>query len=368
MKEQVQLRKLLPCLEETVAGQLAERAAAGAVVLRKARAAVPEEILEGERAVIRYISTRDVDRDGEVLVPKGVDLTAYQVNSIVLFAHNYSNPPHARAEWVRVDDYGVRSKTVYAETERAEELWQLVKGGFLNAASVGFLPSESVVNGGPGWAETVRKLARAWDVDPDAYFGQVKTIFTKWTLLEYSDVPIPSNPAALIEARAKGLRVSDGLVRELGLAEDSSELEAVEKPYPNEHACRLRDPGDFQSDSFRRTQREHEGKQYFVIMGRLRGQETMTEQAYRYPKDTWTADAARGHCRSHDGRVFEPASGERSICLVCGGETPERIVRPLASPKPEQQVRLVSHVRPVLTRTDISAIIEDEIAKARGRP
>ena len=42
------------------------------------------------------------------------------------------------------------------------------------------------------------------------------------------------------------------------------------KPYPNEHACRLKDPADFQADSFRRTKRKHDGKEYSIIMGRLK--------------------------------------------------------------------------------------------------
>jgi phage head maturation protease len=84
---------------------------------------------------------------------------------------------------------------------------------------------------------------------------------------------------------------------------------AEEKPYPNEHACRLRDPADFEAGSFRRTTREHEGKTYSVIMARLEGEAAMTEQAYRYPKDDWTADEARAHCRDHDG-TFEAASNE----------------------------------------------------------
>lgn len=79
-------------------------------------------------------------------------------------------------------------------------------------------------------------------------------------------------------------------------------------PYPNEHACRLRDPGDFQEDSFRRVERDHEGKKYSVIMGRLNGEETLIEQAYRYPKDTWSVDEARSHCKDHDGIEFEPAA------------------------------------------------------------
>jgi hypothetical protein len=79
------------------------------------------------------------------------------------------------------------------------------------------------------------------------------------------------------------------------------------KPYPNEHACRLRPPGDFQADTFKRITREHEGKKYSVIMGKLEGEDTMTEQAYRYPKETWDAADARAHCKDHDGK-FEPAS------------------------------------------------------------
>ena len=78
-------------------------------------------------------------------------------------------------------------------------------------------------------------------------------------------------------------------------------------PYPNEHSCRLADPSGFQADSFRRMSREHEGKRYDVIMGRPKGQDTMREQAYRYPKGTWTAASARSHCQNHDG-TFEAAT------------------------------------------------------------
>lgn len=90
-------------------------------------------------------------------------------------------------------------------------------------------------------------------------------------------------------------------------------------PYPHEHACRLRDPGDFQEDSFRRTEREHEGKKYSVIMGKLKGQDTMTDQAFRYPKDTWEESEAKSHCTDHDGS-FEAASGAED-CIECGRVT-----------------------------------------------
>lgn len=83
----------------------------------------------------------------------------------------------------------------------------------------------------------------------------------------------------------------------------------VKRPYPNEHACRLRPPSDFQAGSFRRGERKHKGKIYYAIYGRLKGEKTMTEQAYRYPKDEWTEAQARAHCQERKGR-FEPARKE----------------------------------------------------------
>jgi len=74
-------------------------------------------------------------------------------------------------------------------------------------------------------------------------------------------------------------------------------------PYPNEHSCRLREPGTFQAKSFRRIK---SGKLH-VILGRLKGQSNMTAQAYRYPVDDWSTAEARAHCKEHDG-TFELAS------------------------------------------------------------
>lgn len=84
-------------------------------------------------------------------------------------------------------------------------------------------------------------------------------------------------------------------------------------PYPGEHACRLRDPDLFDSDSFRRIEREREsdGKKYSVILGKLKGEDALTEQAYRYPKESWTTAEARKHCQDHDGKSFEPAEEKK---------------------------------------------------------
>jgi len=86
--------------------------------------------------------------------------------------------------------------------------------------------------------------------------------------------------------------------------------EVVQKPFPNEHAARIRDPSEFESNSFRRMTRDHEGKQYSVIMGKLKGSDKMTEQTLRYPKDEWTAAEAQAHAKAHGATSFVAATGE----------------------------------------------------------
>jgi len=81
-------------------------------------------------------------------------------------------------------------------------------------------------------------------------------------------------------------------------------------PYEKEHACRLKNPDDFKDDSFRRTKRKHNGKEYSVISGKLKGEDSMTEQAYRYDKEKWTASEAKSHCKDHDGS-FEAAKDSK---------------------------------------------------------
>ena len=91
---------------------------------------------------------------------------------------------------------------------------------------------------------------------------------------------------------------------------------SLQRPFPNEHACRLREPKDFREGTFRRQKREHDGKVYYAILGKLKGESTLTQQSYRYPKDTWTVAQARAHCKSHKGILFEPATSKQASARV----------------------------------------------------
>ncbi len=106
------------------------------------------------------------------------------------------------------------------------------------------------------------------------------------------------------------------------LESEAIKSEDVEKPYPGEHACRIRSPGGFQPGSFRRMTRRSDGREYAIIMGRLKGETTLTEQAYRYGIKVWTVSVARKHCKDHKGIAFEPATGKGEEDILKKGVIP----------------------------------------------
>lgn len=234
MKTKLKLEQLMAVLPESIKDTLKELedesesfGLEDAVVKRTTVSADASELAEGERAAIKYISTRTVDRAKEVLVPGGAILSQYKQNPVVLWAHDYSQPPIGKSEWLKVDDYGIKSKTLYAETERAEEVWQLIKGGFIKTSSVGFIPIESTYKGQSGWSDLIEKYNSLWNTDLEK--DNVRYITTKWALLEYSDVPVPCNPDALVTEVAKGLTLSHVMLDQLGIEEaEAAVKEAVE--------------------------------------------------------------------------------------------------------------------------------------------
>jgi hypothetical protein len=130
----------------------------------------------------------------------------------------------------------------------------------------------------------------------------------------------------------------------------------IYKPYPGEHACPMRSPDDFQTgeDNWARVERTSGGKRYSIIMGRLKGKTSMTEQSYRYNKEVWSEAAARKHCQDHDGMKFEPAEESKSV---------EKFVRFVEKREDEQIVTGVVY-EPNETDTQGDYSTAEEIMKA----
>jgi hypothetical protein len=81
-------------------------------------------------------------------------------------------------------------------------------------------------------------------------------------------------------------------------------------PYPAEHAARVRNPDNFQPDSFRR---KTIADGIDVILGKLKGDSAMTVQTYRFDRGKFSPEEARNWLKEHDIKYisFEPASNEQ---------------------------------------------------------
>lgn len=148
---------------------------------------VPEvKVATDERRVTFTISTASVDREGDTVAVDGWQLENYLKNPVVLFAHRYDQLPIARAVSVSADGNALKAVAEFPEPglhPLADTVYEMLKGGFLRATSVGFRPLKTAHNEErPGWAMD----------------------FLEQELLEFSVVPVPSNPEALMEM-AKGL-------------------------------------------------------------------------------------------------------------------------------------------------------------------
>ena len=160
---------------------------------------------EKERTLTAIISTTGIDRDDEVIMSRGADLKAFKKNPVVLWAHDYHGTPIGKALWIKRSEDSITAKMKFAETEKAEEIFQLFKGGFLKAFSIGFMPKETHKP-----TEEEIKQNPKWE--------GVYRIYDKWELLEFSAVPVPANPEALVAAvNSKALSLSKDTQEELHL-------------------------------------------------------------------------------------------------------------------------------------------------------
>lgn len=323
-----------------------------------------KSIDEKKRIIWHKITKEVTDRLGDIVRIDGMDFKNFKKKPAVLYGHKYggffeaANPVPVIGKNIGFKKEG---KALYAgtqflpvsETEPSQPLKDLINDNWmlhkmkLLGWSIGIIPRVT---------EKIEK--------DDKFLGYD---YKESELLEYSSVIIPANQEAVNDAFQKGLIssttfdaldheflwteemelrkkilpktlpviLSDKKEEELAgdLTEDmltksdigkikddfeeqeDVETDYVEKPYKNEHACRLKDPSKYKR--FTRGKRKHEGKEYSIIFGWYEkdDKEASEEQAYRYKKDIWTEGEAKKHCKDHKGS-FEAAADE-SKCEDC---------------------------------------------------
>ena len=170
------------------------------------------------------ITTDTIDRDGEVVVPQGMNSTDYERNPVLLYEHDEKQPIGKMVSMKR----GERNiEAEFALAPRPENhvgewlpdtIGSLMEFGALNAMSIGFLGVEA------------RPATKA---DSMKYGEGLRRVYGKWKLLEVSVVSMPANQEAIVMAVRKGL-VSSGAVKSLGVTvPDSIKVEpSPEAPMP----------------------------------------------------------------------------------------------------------------------------------------
>lgn len=147
------------------------------------------EKLKSERAIIHYISTPDLDRVRDIMNPKGMKDEDFNKSPSVWYNHNYKFDPNAlpigRSLWRKKKEDGVLTKTEFAQTDFADDVYLLHDGGFINTWSIGFRPSYDAKTG------NIKEGSIRYDE------GKNITYWEEWYLLEYSSAPLPANIEAL---------------------------------------------------------------------------------------------------------------------------------------------------------------------------
>lgn len=195
---------------------------------------------EEKREVVHLITNPAVDRVGDIVDPKGVDLTNYVKNPVVMADHHYSiGAVIGKATDISVGDDGITARTQFRDTPLAREAFALSVEG-LGGWSIGFRPtvSHSIREGKRAackvcearWKEATRGKDPA-----DAWVGGWH--FTGWEMLEYSSVAIPMNPDIVNNAVKRGL-VSPDHVRSFFLVSEAEAqpVESTAGPGPNAEA------------------------------------------------------------------------------------------------------------------------------------
>lgn len=195
---------------------------------RMAKSPASFVLTDGDRADVSTITTDSVDRDGDVVLPEGLDRSHF--NAVVPFAHKYDQLPVGTCQWIKPtpDGHGLVARTFYPTKpdDWGDAPWMpsavlhLMVNGTCTGKSIGFLPT------------SVRPpTAQEKAMRPD---WKDATIIDKAALLEYSVVSVPANQDAELISVAKALK---------GVPTELAEMFAAS------FGLSLKDMGDEQTDS-----------------------------------------------------------------------------------------------------------------------
>jgi uncharacterized protein len=160
---------------------------------KKFAAALSTEGLADKRQVLVNCSSESVDRQGDIVVQSGINTAPFmKTGGTVLWNHD-PNFPIAKAVSIGVEGGQLRSLAQFPPagvSPKADEIYGLVKAGFISSVSIGFRGTDFV------------------PIETGLKFNQSE-------LLEFSFVSVPAQIDANVIARAMGKSANSPQVAEV---------------------------------------------------------------------------------------------------------------------------------------------------------
>lgn len=147
------------------------------------------------------ISASSIDRSGDIVVPNGClkSLSRYKSNPVVFFNHmSFDSLPIAMSQNPKTKEFALEVKDdciiadayFHCTTQASQDIYELVKLGYLKGASIGFRPLKGII-----LEQKSGKPSKDNEIDFTSFFPGIR--FDEWELLEWSVVNIPCNSDAL---------------------------------------------------------------------------------------------------------------------------------------------------------------------------
>jgi HK97 family phage prohead protease len=161
---------------------------------------VVKNVNKEKRQLTLMASTKDMDRDNEIILPAAYRNTIgnyLKNNPIILPSHNYRADSIGKAVSAKITDDGLEMTIEFAPTPEGQRYWQLYEGGYQRSFSVGFRPKsyKDVTE------DSIKDGMVEYEIDEKKntlpYINGLRRIFTDVELLEVSTCAIPCNPNAV---------------------------------------------------------------------------------------------------------------------------------------------------------------------------
>jgi HK97 family phage prohead protease len=314
------------------------------------------KVLDDRQGIIEaYTNTMGIkDSDGDIIDPAAFNSSIKSNLPIPVLAGHDQSKLVGKVVFAQSEPTGAGDEhrlytrmQMNLDTQVGQEAYSNIAGEFIREWSVGFnLPAGDAVVYDRAGKETVRRIL---DLDWVEVSAVIRGASPSTSTIAAKNLKAPNTYATREEAEARATELGcSGSHSMMVEGEDvfmpcrtHARYEAVTseysadtpeiKPYPNFHACRIKEPDNF--DTFRTSSEtiedgDFDGKPVEILFGRHAESGEWSLTSYRMPVEEWSEAEARSFCQEHDGILFEPADeSAKSATIIAADEARLRLAR-----------------------------------------